>query len=343
MDASLRKRTYPSGKVVYVIEYRIGGKSKRKTLGSIDKRSADVYFRKFCADIAEQEVGLKKVQKISLSDYTDMYLKFAKAEKSPKTVIKDEQVLQDLIHYFGDINLDNITQRELYNFRLQQLKNVSATTVNITFRHLKAIFNRAIKDGYLISNPFVGIKPLRVPESELPRFFDLDEITIVRDAFRGDEFENLIEFYLLTGVRLREALLLNRSDIDFKRKQLVIRSENTKAKKNRVISFVSDVKLEALLKKLPRRKDGLMFGPKDRPQWTEGWVSHKISKTLSKFGFEWASCHTFRHTYISHLVMQGVPLPTVQQIVGHGDYTTTLKYAHLAPNHTIEMVSKRPY
>ncbi|MFC1556596.1 tyrosine-type recombinase/integrase [candidate division KSB1 bacterium] len=69
----------------------------------------------------------------------------------------------------------------------------------------------------------------------------------------------------------------------------------------------------------------------------------KISRALSRIGFEWASCHNFRHTYISHLVMQGVPLTTVQHLVGHRNFTTTLKYAHLAPSHKNRMIEKRPY
>ena len=45
------------------------------------------------------------------------------------------------------------------------------------------------------------------------------------------------------------------------------------------------------------------------------------------------SLHTLRHTFISHLVMQGVPLRTVQVIAGHAHFTTTERYAHLAPGY----------
>ena len=35
----------------------------------------------------------------------------------------------------------------------------------------------------------------------------------------------------------------------------------------------------------------------------------------------------------SHLVMAGVDLATVQKLLGHKDIKTTMKYAHLAPDH----------
>lgn len=59
--------------------------------------------------------------------------------------------------------------------------------------------------------------------------------------------------------------------------------------------------------------------------WRCWWVSRKISLKLTSIGFPWATCHTFRHTYISHLVMQGVPLITVKELVGHSDIKTTMR------------------
>lgn len=56
---------------------------------------------------------------------------------------------------------------------------------------------------------------------------------------------------------------------------------------------------------------------------------HRIGR---KAGFEATfSWHVLRHTCASHLVMRGVPLKTVQEILGHADMTTTLRYAYLTP------------
>ena len=87
----------------------------------------------------------------------------------------------------------------------------------------------------------------------------------------------------------------------------------------------------------------MIFGQQDGAKWNSRKIGKTISKMLSKNGFPWATCQTFRHTYISHLVMNGVPLNTVKEIIGHACYTTTLKYAHLAPSHKDEMIQRRPY
>ena len=342
----LYKRTYPSGKKVWAIYYRVGNKQKSRVIGETDKRTAEKVFTKFCADLAINDFGLNEIRDITLAEFKDEYLKSAENEKAERTVQRERQILKALLEHFskGSILLQNFRPKDIIEYRNKRLEKVSPETINLEFRHLKSFFNTAKNLGYLRENPFNDIKPIRVPQSDLPRLFELEEIKMVRKAFRGDKFEYLVEFYLLTGVRLKEALTLTWDDVDFRRKHIIIRSDYTKGKKHRIISFADDAKLAMLLNRLNKREDELLFGPEnDNPQWSACWVSRKISEKLTEIGFDWATCHAFRHTYISHLVMAGVPLTTVKEIVGHSSITTTLKYAHLAPQHTKEMVKKRPF
>lgn len=50
--------------------------------------------------------------------------------------------------------------------------------------------------------------------------------------------------------------------------------------------------------------------------------------------------HSLRHTYASHLVMEGVDLPTVPKPMVHADIPTTMIYSHLAGDHFVEAVEK---
>jgi site-specific recombinase XerD len=49
--------------------------------------------------------------------------------------------------------------------------------------------------------------------------------------------------------------------------------------------------------------------------------------------------HILRHTFGSHLAMRGAPLKAVQELKGHEDIQTTMRYAHLAPSAHAEMPS----
>jgi integrase len=41
--------------------------------------------------------------------------------------------------------------------------------------------------------------------------------------------------------------------------------------------------------------------------------------------------HIFRHTFCAHLAMRGAPAKAIQELAGHADLTTTMRYMHLSP------------
>lgn len=53
--------------------------------------------------------------------------------------------------------------------------------------------------------------------------------------------------------------------------------------------------------------------------------------------FTW---HCLRRTFASRLVMAGVPLRTVQELMGHKTIQMTIRYSHLSPGHMQEAVDK---
>lgn len=354
--ASLYKRKYSSGKNVWAIRYRVKGKEKLHTIGDVDKRTALKEYHRFCGILIEGKDKSKIYDNVLFEDFNNDYLDHCEIVKKPSTFERETRVLKLFGSFTGNMRMREIDRQMIDGYirhRRSQISNksnanISKSTINLELRHLKAIFNTAVAWGIIELNPLSGLKMLRVPGSSRPKYLKSEEVERVIEAHRGTDFENLVMFYLWTGVRLCEALSLTWDDIDFNTGEITIRASNSKSQKYRYISFQQDGKLSKILKSLKQRKDNKVFGPfdsrgKELPQWKSDTVCRIISKTCTSIGLNWASCHTFRHTFASHLAMEGVPLNTIKELLGHSSVKTTEIYAHLSKDHKIDMASKLPY
>ena len=68
-------------------------------------------------------------------------------------------------------------------------------------------------------------------------------------------------------------------------------------------------------------------------------IKGSFASALRKAGIKDFKFHDLRHTFASHLVMEGVDLNTVKELLGHKTLAMTFRYAHLAPGHKARAVS----
>ena len=64
-----------------------------------------------------------------------------------------------------------------------------------------------------------------------------------------------------------------------------------------------------------------------------GEIRKTLSSCIKRAKMKSFTFHDLRHTFASQLVMDGIDLPTVKELMGHSNISTTMIYAHLAPDH----------
>ncbi len=175
-------------------------------------------------------------------------------------------------------------------------------------------------------NPMKAVKFFRESEGRL-RFLEKEEIGRVYNAC-PDYLRPIVALAICTGMRKEEILGLKWLDIDFRRKIVTILK--TKSQKKREIP-IGDGISRLLLKEKKHQDSPYVFCQADGRRI--GSFRKAFKTALKKAGIEDFTFHDLRHTFASHLVMSGVDLKTIQEIMGHGSFKTTLRYAHLAQDH----------
>ena len=154
----------------------------------------------------------------------------------------------------------------------------------------------------------------------------------------------IVDFLLETGSREDEVLGLEWSWLDFKRQTVSYRRQAAWSPKGSEREIALRDSLVRRLRALPRATgQPRVFLDRDDKPIPPRTFERGIQRLIRLSRIPPATLHDFRHTFASHLAMASVPLPTIQQLLGHKDIQTVMIYAHLSPGHVRESVSALPF
>lgn len=302
---------------------------------------------------------------ITVAEFLKEYLEnYVRIQNSPATLRDYKTTIERyIIPVFGKIKLQNLTQatiQKAYN-SWRERSNASENPLKAeTIRHINRIFkaalNIACELGYIKINP---TRKVRIGKDLITKQVDVyttEEIRKLKKAVKGTDMELPVALLFDCVMRRGELLGLCFKNIDFEKKTVSIErswveSEDSKhpvlkdcktdgSFRKMVVSTetIQLLKRQQLLckqiclregrpftgeQRVICKKDGLPFLPKS---FTRKWA-----ETLKKYDLRHIKLHGTRHSAISWLLSQGVPLHIVQARAGHQDPKITLSvYSHIA-------------
>jgi integrase len=249
-----------------------------------------------------------------LSEFTINFLSFAEGSFSQGTVGIYRFAMGKLLSIAGDIPIASLSPQHFDNYKVERLKTVSPTTVNIDLRTLRAALNTALRWGLIERNPFAKQRLVPVVETT-PVFFSREDFQKLISFIKESWLKELVIFAVLTGMRRGEITNLRWQDVDMSRKILTIQSSPTFKTKNgkRRIIPMNETAFYLLTARHGKDVSEYVFTHNGK-RISEGWLTHVFKKAVYdvRLRDDRLHFHSLRHTFASWLVQDGVSIYAVK-------------------------------
>lgn len=333
-------RVLPSGRRGFIVQYRVGRRSRRISLGATTVVTCEqartsaikvISAARNGEDLADKRdadrraITVKELAERFDSEHVSVRVKASTAKGYRRLLVRT------ILPALGRHCVTEVTRADVAKLHHDQ-------------RHIPYEANRCLEvvskmfslaemwglrpDG---SNPRKHIK--KYPEERRERFLSPAELKRVGEVLREMESEGIelpsaiaaTRLLILTGCRLNEIMTLKWSYLDVAACALRLPDSKTGAKIVHLGKPASE-----LLMKIERveKNPWVIVGTKPGARLTD--LQPFWQRVRARAGLKDARIHDLRHTFASTAVASGQGLPMIGKLLGHTQVQTTARYAHLA-------------
>lgn len=291
-------------------------------------KTEDGVFEKIMNYQEKQEKGL------TFSEAADLWYDEHWESLSPTTQQGYKFAYDEILDYFGDDYIKQITHKDINQYIKQLPKTYARKTCLTRLSLLSMIFKHAIVEDYISENPCQYVTISKIHKSKKRRAPTSEEINIIKRnidiEYKGFNIGFFVLFFLYTGLRKGEALALQYRDIDrnaalisvtksvyFENNQPKLKPPKTEAGEREVI--IPNIILNLLPNGKP--KEYIFTEPNGTPMrnhfFEKAWAHWQDETGLD------LTAHQLRHGHATLLHDAGVDVKDAQDQLGHADASTT--------------------
>lgn len=336
-----------NGKVQFIERYTNPLTGKTATVCTTADRSTNA-TRKAAAEILQRKIMERlsgtqtDAKEYTLADVADAYLVSQQRRVKPSTFDVCRRMTDLIVKTIGpDVRVSKLTAAAI-----RKALPDKPSTYNLYLRQIKAMLHWAYESDMLDDIRYIDkLKPVkddsraRIADKYLSRA-EIDRLIAGMDNPR---WRLLTEFLILTGLRIGEAIALNKADVDLDRR--VIHVTKTYAHMMRHPQTMSTPKTQSSLRDvsiqdelvpvireinlLSDSKNPLFFtGDGGRHIGYGAYKQYLEEHTVRDVGRK-LTPHALRHTMTSLMAAEGVPLEVISRRLGHEDSEVTQQvYLH---------------
>lgn len=298
------------------------------------------------AQLAELKIALQmqlypyeiveKKTELTISDksymhYLNIFLGRKKSEgKADKTIEQYKLHLRMMLQWINK-NIKEITEDDLsyYLAIYKKTRGVSNGYLN----HMRLVFSSFFgwlnTKGHIPKNPARGMEPIKA-EKKIKKPFTDEELEIMRRACKRERDLALIEVLYSTGMRVSELIALNRNDVDFIGKEIIVFGKGQK-ERTTYLNAAAFVHLKKYLLSRADNNQALFVSVKSPHNRLSVAAVEKVIKDIGKsMGIEKAHPHRFRRTMATNVLKKGMPIEEVKELLGHTKLDTTMIYCSVS-------------
>ncbi|MEE8175560.1 MAG: integrase arm-type DNA-binding domain-containing protein, partial [Gemmatimonadota bacterium] len=321
-------RVSETGRKVFIVRYRAGGKRRRVRVGRYPETSlADARDR--ARVLLGQVVGGDDPVRAhregkTFGELADIYLeRYAKKIKREKSWREDERQLEkDVLPAWRDRPASGITRADVHEL-LDRIADRAPVLANRTRALLSKIFNFGIERDLVSANPVRGMSR---PTKERPRRRVLtdEEIRTLWEALVDEPplIAASFKLRLITAQRGGEVLSMRHEDIQGD--EWLIPAEHFKSDRPHLVPL-SPQAIAVLEEIGPMAQGSPWVFPARGPAGHIQWLSTATTRIRKRTGFHWTP-HDLRRTAATNMTKMGVPRFVVGRVLGHAVHDVTGVY-----------------